>query len=114
MRKKTLTRRDSLKAASAVPLAGALAPSLQGLAETPAIPAGASGSLAAPPGKVRVVLVRDKDCLDENGRPIAAVVQKMLDDAVCALLDQKDPVAAWRTLVKPELVKLGWQEGVLI
>lgn len=94
MRKKTFTRRDFLKTASVVPLAGALAPSLQGFAGQTAVPAAS--------GKVRVVLVRDPDCLDAAGKPNAAVVQKMLDDAVCALLDRNDPAAAWKTLVKPE------------
>ncbi len=96
MPKKAFTRRDFLKAASVVPLAGALVPSLQGLSGQAAIPVPAAS------GKVRVVLVRDRDCLDGAGKPNAAVVQKMLDDAVCALLDRKDPVAAWKTLVKPE------------
>jgi hypothetical protein len=100
MGKKIFTRRDFLKAASVVPLAGALAPSLQGLSgrgavHGPSVPAAASG-------KVRVILIRDKACLDANGAPNAAVVQKMLDDAVCALLDKNDPVAAWKTLIKPE------------
>lgn len=94
MPKGSLTRRDFLKAASVVPLAGALTPALQGLSGQTAVPAAS--------GKVRVVLVRDRDCLDANGAPNAAVVRKMLDDAVCALLDKDDPVAAWKILVKPE------------
>jgi hypothetical protein len=45
--------------------------------------------------------VRDAEALDAAMRPNPAVIQRMLDDAVCALLDVKDPIAAWKRLVKP-------------
>ena len=50
----------------------------------------------------RVVLVRRPDVLDGDGAPRAAVLHEMLDAAVVALLDARDPAAAWRALVKPE------------
>ncbi|MBP1659184.1 MAG: hypothetical protein H6P95_376 [Candidatus Aminicenantes bacterium] len=89
MSRRTFTRRDFLKVASAAPLAGALVPALK-----------------AGPGsadeKVRVVLVRHQGALDPSGAPNGEVVQAMLDDAVRALVGEKDVVKAWKTLVRPE------------
>jgi hypothetical protein len=48
--------------------------------------------------KSRVVLVRDKDVLDERGSPVQAVLQSMLDDAVTKLLSISEPVPAWQSL----------------
>ncbi len=90
MSHRSITRRDFLKVASAAPLAGAFVPALKG------------GVQAAPQDKVRVVLVRDPSPLGPGGAPPSEVAQKMLDDAVCALLGEKDPVRAWKTLIKPE------------
>jgi hypothetical protein len=47
------------------------------------------------------VLVRRPDVLAADGRPNAAVLDEMLNQAVAALLDEKSPAAAWRRLVKP-------------
>jgi hypothetical protein len=84
-----ITRRDFLKVASVAPLAGAILPALK------------RGPLAAE-GKARVVLVRATKALDASGAPNAEVVQRMLDDAVCALLDEGDIVKAWKSLIRPE------------
>ena len=54
------------------------------------------------PRKTKVVLIRDPDVLDAKGRINAEVIQQMLDKAVSALFDKKDPVEAWKLLVKPE------------
>jgi hypothetical protein len=89
MSHRTFTRRDFLKVASAGPLAGALVPALKGLP-------------GAAEEKVRVVLVRHKDALDPSGAPNGEVIQAMLDDAVRALLGEKDVVKAWKALVRPE------------
>ena len=91
MSPKTFTRRDFLRVAAAAPLAGTLIPALQG---TALAPAGAD--------KVRVVLVRDPSPLGPGGAPPADVVQRMLDDGVCALLGEKDVVKAWKGLVRPD------------
>jgi len=91
MSPKTFTRRDFLRVAAAAPLAGTFIPTLQG---TALAPAGAE--------KVRVVLVRDPGPLGPGGAPPADVVQRMLDDAVCALLGEKDVVKAWKGLVRPD------------
>ncbi|MCJ7643302.1 MAG: twin-arginine translocation signal domain-containing protein [Candidatus Aminicenantes bacterium] len=90
MEKKVMTRRDFIKAASVVPLAGALIPALNGQ------PAQAAAE------KVKVVLIRDKDALDASGTPNADVIQRMLDEAVTTLLGEKDPVKAWKTIIRPE------------
>ena len=89
MSHRTFTRRDFLKVASAAPLAGALVPALK-------------GSPGAAEEKIRVVLIRHKDALDPSGAPNGEVIQAMLDDAVRALIGDKDVVKAWKTLVRPE------------
>lgn len=50
--------------------------------------------------KSRVVLVRYSDLIDNNNRLRENVAQKMLDDAICALVDCKDPAEAWKQIVK--------------
>jgi hypothetical protein len=52
--------------------------------------------------KSRVVLVRHEKAVDDLNKPRAEIVQKMLDDAVSALLDTDDPVKAWQKIVYPE------------
>jgi len=92
MSPKALTRRDFLKVASAAPLAGAF---VSGLSARPLTQAQAAD-------RSKVVMIRDAAALDAAGKPDPAVIQKMLDEAVCALLDDKDPVAAWKKIIKPE------------
>ncbi|MCS7223660.1 MAG: DUF362 domain-containing protein [Armatimonadetes bacterium] len=53
------------------------------------------------PARVKVVLVRDPNVLDRRGQINVKVLQKMLDEAVTTLVGEKDPVAAWKQLVKP-------------
>jgi hypothetical protein len=81
-----LTRRDFLK----------------GMAYS-AIAAKMAGGKAAPSDKRRakVVLVRDKNALDDDHRPNPSVIADMLDKAVMKLVEEDDPVRAWRKLVKP-------------
>lgn len=54
------------------------------------------------PKRTKVVLVRDPEAIDAKGRINAKVIQKMLDRAVTTLFDKKEPVEAWKLLVKPE------------
>ncbi len=89
MTARTWNRREFLKAAAMTPVAAAMGPAVLGT------------SPARSADKVRVVLIRDKKALDAAGGHDPAVVQKMLDDAVCALLGEKDPAAAWKTLIRP-------------
>ena len=83
------TRRAFLRDAASAALAGAL------YAGTPTKLFAQSGE------KTRVVLVRDKDVLDDLNKPRKTVIQRMLDEAVTALLDEEDPVQAWKRLLKP-------------
>jgi hypothetical protein len=52
--------------------------------------------------KTKVVLVRNKDILNEQGRPKAEVVLDMLDAAVKELTGKPDAVASWKTFIKPD------------
>jgi len=51
--------------------------------------------------KVRVVLVRRREVLGSDGRVNGPVLHGMLNEAVAALLGEKDAGAAWRRIVKP-------------
>src|SRR4030043_2381582 len=52
--------------------------------------------------KSKVVLVRNKDVLNEQGRPVAGVVQEMLDAAVNELTGLPETGASWKTFIKPD------------
>ena len=52
--------------------------------------------------KSRVVLVRDKGAVASNGKINGEVIQRMLDQAVMALLEKKGPVDCWKALIKPD------------
>jgi hypothetical protein len=93
MKKRTLTRRDFIKAAAIAPLAGGLA--FSGLR--------ASGPLQTPPAeaKSRVVLIRNLDVMDGNKKQKPEVVQQMLDEAMAALFGEKDAASAWNHIIKP-------------
>ncbi len=87
--KKSITRRDFIRAGSCVTMGAIMGLPLMG---------------AAPiekRGKSRVVLIRDEAALDGQGMPRPESLENMLDQGVMALLDAPDPVAAWRRLVKP-------------
>lgn len=86
---KPITRRDFLRGAAYVGLAGAMGLPMSVEQE------------GKPNKKVRVVLVRDAKALNDGSRPNADVIQRMLDDAVTTLLDERDPVKAWKLLIKP-------------
>lgn len=51
--------------------------------------------------KSRVVLIRDENLLDRQGRPKETRLGSMLDKAVTALFDSSEPRAAWRGLAGP-------------
>ena len=89
MSKKIITRRDFLRVAAMTPLAGVFASSMK-------IPGKKEATR-----KAKVVLIRDKNVLISFKKPDPDVVQKMLDDAVSALLGEKTQVEAWKRLVKP-------------
>ncbi|MBW1823574.1 MAG: twin-arginine translocation signal domain-containing protein, partial [Deltaproteobacteria bacterium] len=89
MKPKVRTRREFLKETTTAALAGAL------YLSTPV------ELFAKTQKKTRVVLVRNKDVLDNLNKSREEVVQQMLDEAVTTLLDEKDPVQAWKKLIKP-------------
>jgi hypothetical protein len=81
-----MTRRDFLRGTAASVLAAS----------------GGFGQIPAPSAaKTRVVLIRHPDALDANSAFNEPVIQQMLDEAVMKLLDQTDPVEAFKRLVKP-------------
>ncbi|MCU0644625.1 MAG: DUF362 domain-containing protein [bacterium] len=82
--KEKITRRDFMKGTAAAAMGMAIGLSPEEIQKT------------------RVILIRHQDALDENSKHNADIIQQMLDEAVMKLLDQKDAVAAWKLLIKPE------------
>jgi hypothetical protein len=87
MAEKEITRRDFLRVTALSPLAGVFATGMKQRSE-PAFPV-----------QPRVVLIRDQKALVSFKKPDSKVVQDMLDEAIMKLLDEKDPVKAWKRLV---------------
>lgn len=92
-KKRIFTRREFLRASAVTPLAGMFMSGAYGLK----FPLGQKSSSQ----KTRVVLVRDKDPMHSFGKPDSEVIQRMLDQAVSALMNEKDSVVAWKKIVKP-------------
>lgn len=90
MKQRVITRRDFLKDGASAALAGAL------FFNTP------DGLFTQLERKSRVVLIRNKDLLDTYNRPRQEIVQKMLDEAVTTLLDEEEPLQAWKRLLGPD------------
>jgi len=103
MKVKKLTRRDFLKTAVVVPVASTFGCSCLSCPKpAPAAPAAAgTARITSISRKSRVVLVRDAAAVGENRAINAAVVQKMLDDAVMTLFGETNPVSAWKRIVGP-------------
>lgn len=87
MAEKVITRRDFLRVSALFPLAGVLATRMK-------LTKGSTSS-----GQPRVVLIRDQKALVSFKKPDPEVVQYMLDEAVTKLLDERNPVEAWKRLV---------------
>jgi hypothetical protein len=87
--KPALTRRDFMRGLACGALGLALGDELRA-AEPP-----------ASRKRARVVLVRDEKAIGPGGGLNAKVVAQMLDDSLCALLDEKRAPDCWRRLVKP-------------
>ncbi|HSB05587.1 MAG TPA: DUF362 domain-containing protein, partial [Thermodesulfobacteriota bacterium] len=51
--------------------------------------------------KVKVVLVRDQNVVDREGRINQEILQQMLDQGVSTLLGEANPDQAWRRLIRP-------------
>jgi hypothetical protein len=90
----SITRRDFVKGAGCAALGVAI-----GL---PALAQEAAEKVAEEVTKSRVVLVRDKEAVGPDGKINGEVVQRMLDQAVMTLFDEKDPVECFKMLIKPD------------
>ena len=90
MSKNVLTRREFLKTSASAAMAGAL------FLNAPDRLFGAGDE------KTRVVLIRNKDVLDDLNAPKPDVLQEMLDEAVAALVGEGDPAKAWQTIAGPD------------
>ncbi|MBW2064923.1 MAG: DUF362 domain-containing protein [Deltaproteobacteria bacterium] len=84
--KRTITRRDFMRTGSYLAVGG-----LMGL---PLV----SDARAGKAPMSRVVLIRDEEVLDEDGRPREDRLLSMLDMAVKALFDNGDSLSAWRNV----------------
>lgn len=84
----SVTRRDFLRAGGGAALSGLIG------VPGPATAAGAPRS--------RVVLVRDRHVVGGDGAVDGARLARMLDDAVCALLEVPTPEEGWRRLVRAD------------
>jgi hypothetical protein len=88
MKKNNISRRDFLRDSAALAAAGSLYLNLP-----PKL-------FAQSQQKTRVVLIRHKNLLNENGVPDNVIVTQLLDEAVTALMGQKDTLTAWKQLIK--------------
>ena len=88
--KQVITRRDFIRTGSCVAVG-----SVMGF---PLIAEGAP----RPETRSRVVLIRDKTVADTGGSLKGRILDKMLDEAVTTLLNERDPASAWRQLVRPD------------
>ena len=51
--------------------------------------------------KVKVVLVRDDKVIDPQGHINSEILQKMLDQGVSSLMEEENPLQAWKKLIRP-------------
>jgi hypothetical protein len=86
MEKTIVTRRDFLRAAAGTAMAAALGAEVLGEAK------------AEP--TARVVLIRNADVVEGDGKVRGEIVQSMLDEAIGSLLETKDSTEAWRKVIK--------------
>jgi len=84
-----ISRRDFLKTGARIAVGGVAGLSLAGSSH------GEAGR------KSRVVLVRNRGVIDAQDRIRPAALGEMLDGAVAALLDERDPASAWKRIASP-------------
>ncbi len=95
------TRRDFMRGAAGAAMAGLIGiPPATAAQVNDLKAAGAAPWLTS--DRSRVVLIRNEKVLDDKGRIDHALMEKMLDEALCALLDEADPSAAWKRIVRPD------------
>jgi citrate lyase gamma subunit len=88
--RRSISRRQFIKSASAAAIGTTL------------LLSGQEPTAPAKSGLSRVVLLRDLNVLDENGKPRYAVVEEMLDKGIVALTGKPDPQSAWKTIIRPD------------
>ena len=86
-----ITRREFIKRSSLAAVGGTVFLSRKGWV------ARAEGEVKS----AKVILVRNKEVLDENNRPKYEVVLEMLDAALKGLTGKADAASAWQTIIKP-------------
>ncbi len=86
-KQKVITRRDFLRGTAYTTLGAILGSSVNQVTKAEE--------------KVKVVLIRDENAIDPRGEINQKIVQKMLDEGVCELLGEKDPIQAWKRLIRP-------------
>jgi hypothetical protein len=84
--KKVLTRRDFLKGTAGIMLSTALG--------------AASPAEVKAQTRSKVVLIRDADALGPQGEINGKALRSMVDEAVCLLTSEKEPLKGWKTLFK--------------
>jgi len=85
--RKVITRRDFLRGTAYTAFATAFGSSLKGEVKAEE--------------KVKIILIRDEKVIDPQGRINQKILQEMLDQGVCKLLGEENPVQAWKKLIKP-------------
>lgn len=90
MKKKFYTRRDFLRESSAAIAAGTLYLNMPRKLLTQELK------------KEKVVLIRDKDLLDDSKKVRAVNIATMLDKAVMTLYGTSEPLTAWQQIIKPQ------------
>jgi hypothetical protein len=91
MKKRLITRRDFFRATAGMAIAAALGPESANLAEA-----------RAKESQARVVLIRDPQVFDRDGKIRGVVLQKMLDEGLKALTEEADSLRAWKKRFRKE------------
>jgi hypothetical protein len=87
---KLITRRDFIKGAGCAAMGVAIG-----------LPVRAD-EIIEESAKTKVVLVRHEEAVDSSGKLNGEVISDMLDSAMSALFDTKDPAECWKQIVKPD------------
>jgi hypothetical protein len=86
----TLTRRDFIKGAGCAAMG--LAVGLPAIAD----------ELTEQPTRSRVILIRDRDVVGEDGGINGEIIRRMMDEAMKALFDKDDLIDCWKEVIKPD------------
>ena len=87
--KRVITRRDFMRAGSCAAMGSLVGLPLLGNKAGPAVE------------KSRVVLIRHREVLDNEGLPRPDILESMIDEGIGTLFDTSDPASAWKGLFSP-------------